>query len=451
MANFITRIRRTGIHEGLSFNETNKIRIFNNSALVLIAICFFYTVICAWIGFYLAACVVLVGLIAIPFGLYLIHVRLYQSAFHFVIVFACVYLVCFGWLFGEKMSTYLYLLFGPVISIIFFDNLKTIALYFAATLGIVVGLKYFMMHNQPFYPELQIYEYFSYLNLAFVCTLIYLGVKEFKTENLNYSSEIELQKEKLEEKNKEVTDSINYAKKIQEALLPKESDFKAIFPESFILFQPKDIVSGDFYWMCEQGTKFYYATADCTGHGVPGGFMTMLGTSFLNAIVNEKQVTAPDQVLNQLRIDIIASLKQTGISAENMDGMDIVFCCLDRVNRILSYAAANNSIYVLSHGKFNEYKPDKQPCGFYHDQKPFTLRQITLQEGDCIYTSTDGYADQFGGAKGKKFKYRQLEELLGSVQQHPMSEQKTILSESIQKWKGDLEQVDDILLIGLRV
>jgi serine phosphatase RsbU (regulator of sigma subunit) len=134
-----------------------------------------------------------------------------------------------------------------------------------------------------------------------------------------------------------------------------------------------------------------------------------------------------------------------------MDGMDIVFCCLDRVNRILSYAAANNSIYVLSHGKFNEYKPDKQPCGFYHDQKPFTLRQITLQEGDCIYTSTDGYADQFGGAKGKKFKYRQLEELLGSVQQHPMSEQKTILSESIQKWKGDLEQVDDILLIGLRV
>ena len=264
------------------------------------------------------------------------------------------------------------------------------------------------------------------------------------------TTELRHEKEKVEAAHKDIKDSINYAKKIQTAILPQDEQFAKLLPGSFVLFKPKDIVSGDFYWITQSGEAVLYATADCTGHGVPGGFMTMLGTSLLNEIVNEKKISEPAAVLNELREKIISSLRQTGASGESKDGMDMVLCRIEK-NK-LTYAAANNSLYIIRNGLLKEYKPDKQPIGFYGDEKkPFTQHEIELMPGDMIFTFTDGYADQFGGEKGKKFKYRQLEDLLCDIYAKPLSEQKKILDTTIEKWKEGYDQVDDILIIGIQV
>jgi len=269
------------------------------------------------------------------------------------------------------------------------------------------------------------------------------------------SEEISAQKHVLEEKNKEITDSINYAKRIQSSLIPTENTFKKLFSDSFVLFKPKDIVSGDFYWIYEKGDKIYYATADCTGHGVPGGFMTMLGLTFLEEIVSLNLSTTPDDILNITRDKIVNTLSQSGSGEDSKDGMDMVLCCLDKKKMKLSYAAANNALYIVRKDSetftITEYKGDKQPCGFFPEPKPFTLHTIDLKPGDCVYTLSDGYPDQFGGPKGKKFRYKALEDLLLKNAQLPFQEQKNILDKEIVNWMGDLDQVDDILIIGIKI
>ena len=265
--------------------------------------------------------------------------------------------------------------------------------------------------------------------------------------------QIEAQKNQLEEFNKEITDSINYAKRIQAALLPAESDFKKYFKESFIFFKPKDIVSGDFFWIKELKGKIFYATADCTGHGVPGGFMTMLGLSFLDEIVKVKGINEPDQILNSLREKIVFTLKQTGETGENKDGMDIALCSVDFNSKEIIFSGANNSIYHLNNEKaLLEIKPDKQPCGFFHHSKSFTTKKILFGDDESVYSFTDGYADQFGGPKGKKFKYKQLEELLIHNAHQSMSIQREILDHTIKNWTLDkYPQTDDILVIGIKL
>jgi serine phosphatase RsbU (regulator of sigma subunit) len=267
---------------------------------------------------------------------------------------------------------------------------------------------------------------------------------------------ISKQKEELFDKNKEITDSINYAKRIQRAFIPKENEFTKAFKESFVLFRPKDIVSGDFYWIYEIETRIYYATADCTGHGVPGGFMTMLGLSFLEEIVSQNIAKDPADVLNIIRKRIINTLKQTGSAEESKDGMDVVLCCIDKSKMKLTYAAANNSFYILRKDEAGEKqliekKGEKQPCGFFPDPQPFILHEEELKQGDIIYTLTDGYPDQFGGKKGKKFRYKALEELLLNNSDLSFEKQRDILNTTIEEWMGKLDQVDDILVIGVKI
>lgn len=263
--------------------------------------------------------------------------------------------------------------------------------------------------------------------------------------------ELQHQKEIMQEKNKEILDSINYAQRIQQALLPDEAELQLYFPESFVLFKPKDIVSGDYYWITQKDNNIFYATADCTGHGVPGGFMSMLGSSFLNELVNEKEITEPAEILNSLRERVMSALRQTGSVGENKDGMDIVLCRIDKNKKELVYAAANNGFYLVRNGEIHEYKPDKMPIGHYFDMKPFSQRTISLMPGDSIYTFTDGYADQFGGPKGKKFKYLSLNKLILENSAKTMREQCNILSSTYEEWKGSFEQTDDVCVIGVRV
>ncbi|HYG53237.1 MAG TPA: triple tyrosine motif-containing protein, partial [Flavobacteriales bacterium] len=274
--------------------------------------------------------------------------------------------------------------------------------------------------------------------------------------------ELREEKEKVEGANKEIRDSINYAQKIQNAIMPTEEDFKKTLPNSFILFKPKDIVSGDFYWISHlpEGTVLY-ATADCTGHGVPGGFMSMLGTSFLNEIVNEKNITDPAKVLGILREKVIAALKQTGSAGENKDGMDITLVKLDLKNKKLVYAGANNPIWIQRKGETGmvELKPDKQPIGYYVNQTEFTNQTVPLQKGDCVFSFTDGFADQFGGPRGKKFKYSSLEKTLLELDKNNFSRASEKMNAILEEWKtwaqnGEskgYEQTDDVCVIGVMI
>jgi len=263
---------------------------------------------------------------------------------------------------------------------------------------------------------------------------------------------IEKQKHLVEESQKEIIDSITYAQRIQQVLLTPEKYIGNYVKEFFILFKPKDIVSGDFYWAANIKNRFYLATADCTGHGVPGAFMSMLGINFLNEIMIEKGITRPNEVLNTLRTEIIAALNPEGSAVESKDGMDMSLCCFDFSNNTLEFALANNGIYIVRKNEVIELKPDKMPVGKYTDKvNPFTYNKIQLQQGDVVYTYTDGYADQFGGPKGKKFNYRQVKELLISISNQSLQNQKEILSTNFNTWKGSLDQVDDVCLIGVKV
>jgi len=259
------------------------------------------------------------------------------------------------------------------------------------------------------------------------------------------------QKQITELKQKEIIDSINYAKRIQNALLKDEDHVSNHLPSHFILFKPKDIISGDFYWSLEKQGHLYMTAADCTGHGVPGAMMSMLGIAFLNEINSTPDLLNPADVLNKLRERIIKELNQTGKEGENKDGMDISLVRLNLATKEMEWAGANNPIYMITNGELSEIKSNKQPIGFTINMQPFTNHRMQLAKDTLLYLFTDGFADQFGGSRGKKFKYAQLKELLLSMTNQTMQAQKDILATTLNSWKGNLEQVDDILIIGMNV
>ncbi len=298
--------------------------------------------------------------------------------------------------------------------------------------------------------------------LICVAVFIFNRLQVTKKQNLiieNQKMEVELkneeithQKELVDEKQKEIIDSINYAKRIQQAVLTNEDVWDKVSKEHFILFKPKDIVSGDFYWAYNTpNSRSIFALADCTGHGVPGGFMSMLGNSFLNEIVVENKIFKADQILNKLRAKIINALEQKG-GTQQKDGMDISLCVWNKLDNTVEFAGANNPLWLMRGRELQEHKADKMPIGLYLDEeKPFTSVTIQLQAGDIIYLSTDGYADQFGGPKGKKLKYKPLIEALIKNSQLDMTAQKANLEFAFNDWKASHEQVDDVSIIGIRV
>ncbi len=262
------------------------------------------------------------------------------------------------------------------------------------------------------------------------------------------SKQTEEQKEIIENKNKEITDSINYAKRIQYTLLA-HSDFLDTHlgkNNYFTLFHPKDIVSGDFYWACEQDNKFFLAVCDSTGHGVPGAFMSLLNIGFLSEAINEKLILQPDKILNYTRTRLINSISKE----EQKDGFDGVLLCIDKKTNKITYASANNSPIIIHNDEIIELPKDKMPVGKGEREEAFTLNEINLQKGDTLYLYTDGYADQFGGPKGKKYKYKQLNNELLAINKLPLKNQAEALIKNFQDWKGELEQVDDVCVIGIK-
>lgn len=269
-------------------------------------------------------------------------------------------------------------------------------------------------------------------------------VRERTAEVVRQKNEIAMQK-------KEIEDSIIYAKRIQNAILPKPDKTKEMLPDHFILFRPRDIVSGDFYWINNKEDKIVIVAADCTGHGVPGAFMSMLGVSFLNEIVNKKNIKKANDVLNELRDYVISTLAQRGERDEAKDGMDLSLCILDMKKKELQFAGAYNPLYLLRNGELLETSADNMPIAIHERMDPFTNKVVKLTKGDTFYIFSDGYADQFGGEKGKKFLKGKYKKLLASIQEMSMEDQKKMLEKTLDDWKGDYHQVDDILVIGVRV
>ncbi|MBI5541059.1 MAG: SpoIIE family protein phosphatase [Bacteroidia bacterium] len=265
------------------------------------------------------------------------------------------------------------------------------------------------------------------------------------------------QKEHIEEINVQITDSIHYAKYIQGAVLPDSDYLREILGEHFILFKPRDIVSGDFYWAAKIKQWLIFIVADCTGHGVPGAFMSMLGISFLNEIISKDEVTQANHVLNYLRVHVIESLKQKGILGEQQDGMDIALCALNTDTLELQYAGANNPLYIIRKNQTNldEIKGDKMPIGIHQNMQPFTNHITKLHKGDTLYLMSDGYKDQIGGEKEKKFLSKRLKELILSITNESMEQQCKILDNTIEDWitghKEKYEQTDDITVLGIKI
>ncbi len=278
-------------------------------------------------------------------------------------------------------------------------------------------------------------------------------VIERTEEVVRQKEEIELQSRKLEVLYKHVTDSIRYAKRLQEAILPPMGIVHNLLPESFILYKPKDIVSGDFYWLNDKSGKVVIAAVDCTGHGVPGAFMSIVGNNMLNQIMREKPLTDAASILDELNIQAAKNINQNPEEGAVRDGMDLSLCVIDPKNKTIDYAGANNPIYIFRNKQFTEIKADKMPIGYLDDlkQRKFTNHRIEVEPGDTVYIFSDGYADQFGGPKGKKFMVNQFRNLLGSIHHLPLNEQQEMLDRTIENWRGGLEQVDDILVIGFRL
>ena len=264
--------------------------------------------------------------------------------------------------------------------------------------------------------------------------------------------EIKEQKHLIEEKHKEITDSINYAERIQRSLLASKKLLDENLNDYFIFFKPKDVVSGDFYWATKLNNNYFaLVTADSTGHGVPGAIMSILNIACLKE-ASLQGITSPDLFLNETRRLVIENLKNDGSLEGGKDGMDGSLLSFDFKNNVLQFALANNPLWLVRGNEFIEIKGDRFPIGKHDkDKEPFTLHTIQLQKGDVVYSLTDGFADQFGGAGGKKFKFKQLQELLLSVAPEPMSAQKEKLNEVFENWKGNLEQVDDVTIFGVRI
>lgn len=261
------------------------------------------------------------------------------------------------------------------------------------------------------------------------------------------------QKQKIEQIHLDITNSIRYASKIQESILPEHKVFTEYLPLSFILYLPKDIVSGDFYWIEKKDDKILFAAVDCTGHGVPGAFISIIGHYGLNRAVNEFALRQPAEILNKLNEIVNSTIRQTYEESSIRDGMDIALCSLDLNKNILEYAGAHNPLYIVRNKKIVEVKADKKPIGQFIGDETGMFRNnvIELQKDDQIYIFSDGFADQFGGESNKKFKYSSLKNLLVSVNDKPMDEQRKILIETIQSWMTGIEQIDDICIIGVKI
>jgi serine phosphatase RsbU (regulator of sigma subunit) len=318
------------------------------------------------------------------------------------------------------------------------EKQKLITYFIAIALFLVAGLGYFIYIN--YRNKKKANEILEEKNRLII----------IQNEEIQKQKEFaEMQRDQIAYQKKHITDSIHYALRIQRAILPSMELFTNEI-DHFVLYKPRDIVSGDFYWVNKKENLWIVIAADCTGHGVPGAFMSMLGVSFLNEIVNNKHICKPDLILNALRENIILALKQRELQSEVKDGMDITVCAIDFNLGILEWSGANNPLFLVQNGELNQIKGDKMPVAIHEVMEPFTLHTFKLSKGDTFYIFSDGYVDQFGGPYQKKFLNKQFKDIIMTLQEKSMYEQGASLDKIFEEWRKDLEQVDDVTVIGVK-
>lgn len=347
---------------------------------------------------------------------------------------------------GDK---YLFLTTATIPLILFKSKIK---IYLMFLVNIVVFF-FVIWYQQNFTPIIILPEYIQrvYFILAqlTVFTVIFFVILYFRNDTEAYDAELEEKNRIISLKNSEIIDSIVYAKRLQEAIMPPQEEIYNNIPESFVLYKPKDIVAGDFYFAEQRGDHFVVAAADCTGHGVPGAMVSVVCNNALNKAVIELNLTVPGEILDRVTKLVVETFKKSHHDVK--DGMDISLCVINMKTREIAWAGANNPLWYISNNELTEIKATKQPVGKNESYKNFTTHVLKLAKGSLVYLFTDGYADQFGGPQGKKFKYKQLAELILSNKNLGMDQQRTLLENAFQNWKGNVEQVDDVCIIGMRL
>ena len=448
----IAQILNNGITTENSDSLNRKIRIGNLIALLTAVVMFCYTPIYFYYhepagilnnGFFFVASLI---------TFFLIRRKKYSQAFFFHICCGFLYFIEGTLTYGLQTNLHFYLFVMCMISAVMFDQRKTIQGFIVFAILSFFGLIFWLHFHKPFITIVEqsetVQTIIGNVNLFLLFIIASLIILFFKEEMLKSQKRITEQKNVIEEKNKDILDSIQYAQRIQSALLPSKTNLQLLFPDSTLYFQPKDIVSGDFFWIFQNENYRFAAVGDCTGHGVPGALMSVLGINLLHEIVENKGIVDPAEILNELRSGIIAAFDKEGKSSEYKDGMDISLVRIDRKTTNYLFAAANNSIYHISGKELEERRADRQPVGYSHHPVPFTQQEFSFQPGDSLVLFTDGYADQFGGPKNKKFRYKPFKELLLDSLNNNMETQ---LSENFEAWRGSREQVDDVCVLVIKL
>lgn len=438
MQNQLLKLISIGVRSSYDKDMVEKTKLVNGISLIGVPISLFYAVMFAFFGYYFHASIFSIGIIT--FSLTLLCNK------YFGFKFARVYIsisapLCFGLvnlISGKDAGFYMGFVVTIMPAVLIFENAKQWAAVIISSLSILA----ISMIGYNYYPPIADAKFIMCIHTINLFTVIMAAL----TVVLIFKRELNESRDKIEEKQKEIVDSIHYAKKIQNAMIVNKAFIDAHLKNNFVLFQPKDIVSGDFYWATKRDTRFYLAVCDSTGHGVPGAFMSLLNITFLNEAINEKHILNVDEVFNYTRTKLIENLGKEG----QKDGFDGILLCIDSKTNEITYAAANNSPIIISDGKLTKLPCCKMPVGQGEKKESFVRYKLEAKPNDLLCLYTDGFADQFGGPKGKKYKYKELNELILKNNQLPLQQQSKELLNEFVSWKGDLEQVDDVLLVGLR-
>jgi sigma-B regulation protein RsbU (phosphoserine phosphatase) len=444
------------LNNGISVNNTltlnRRIRVANLITILIAAIMALYTpvffVFEQPVGIFINCIYFFSAVIAFC----LIHQRLTFPAFMLIVGSSLFYFIATSIVYGTNVNLHFFLLIVCMTSVALFNSRITIRILLAfaiiAFFSLIVWSHFYdrliYIPKQSLTAETAIGQVNLLLLFLISCTFMMF----FKNEMLAGHKIITDQKNLLEVRNKDVIDSINYALRIQQAMLPGRSSIKQVFPGYFLFFQPKDIVSGDFYWIHETEKYQFIAVGDCTGHGVPGCMMSVLGINLLIEIVENRRITDPEFILSELRNGILLAFDKDGNSTEYKDGMDISLIRINKKSNSYTFSGAQNPVYHMRAEKIDILSPDKQPVGFHHSMDFFTKQECTYESGDILVLFTDGFADQFGGVKNKKFGYKKFQELIFNNRERDLEK---VLTKTFFEWKGELEQIDDICVLGIRL
>lgn len=442
-----------GVTQQTDPHEVRKIRLLNSMCLMgVISFAFLFLLnVLRGVGFGFMV-PNLTGQLILLFTFFLQSKGHFQTARWFVMVFLLLFFNTMAVLMGPKAGIEFLDLLICISPLVFFDRIGSIVVMAALSLtGFLTAraLQTFI----PVVMKNEAVEVIFWINMCILFTSCFLMLFFYRNELLRYNQIMRNQNRLLEERNKEMQDSVRYASRIQHSMIRFDEEIKSIIPESFVYYQPRDVVSGDFYWFSQVDGKMYGVCADCTGHGIPGAFMCMIGITLLNEIIIEKKIHEPNRILDELHHSLMRSLRTGEDGATPRDGMELALVVYDPKLKQMQFSGAYAAVWIVRKDELMEIEGDLQPIGWFMGAKePFTSKEIQLQKGDQIYLFTDGYPDQIGGAgRGKKFLYSRFRKLLLDIRQLPMHGQKHHIEQSFLEWKGDQEQIDDICVIGLRV